>query len=177
VWRVIALFSSKCSQFEYYHLISQKLFEIEGKFKLQKCSACLFFFFKFDEKRARTPRWVDLLQNLKYNTKRIKKIKKQNWSKGRPAGHIFGREPSNDYFIKILFLEYYHLISQKLFEIEGKFKLQKCSACQDLQKVSQLKMCDNCVKSYSSWNAFFCWRTAFGYSNNQREATLLQNVK
>ena len=24
---------------------------------------------------------------------------------------------------------------------------------------------------------FFCWLTAFGYSNNQREATLLQNVK
>jgi hypothetical protein len=23
---------------------------------------------------------------------------------GRTAGHIFGREPSNDYFIKILFL-------------------------------------------------------------------------
>jgi hypothetical protein len=38
-------------------------------------------------------------------------------------------------------------------------------------------MCDNCVKSYSSWNAFFCWLAAFGYSNNQREATLLQNVK
>jgi hypothetical protein len=31
--------------------------------------------------------------------------------------------------------------------------------------------------SYSSWNAFFCWLAAFGYSNNQREATLLQNVK
>jgi hypothetical protein len=29
---------------------------------------------------------------------------------------------------------YFHLISQKLLEIEGKFKLQKCSACQDLQK-------------------------------------------
>ena len=41
----------------------------------------------------------------------------------------------------------------------------------------QLKMCDNCMKSYSCWNAFFCWLTAFGYSNNQREATLLQNVK
>jgi hypothetical protein len=26
------------------------------------------------------------------------------WSKGRTAGHIFGREPSNEYFIKILFL-------------------------------------------------------------------------
>jgi hypothetical protein len=25
-------------------------------------------------------------------------------NKGRTAGHIFGREPSNDYFIKILFL-------------------------------------------------------------------------
>jgi hypothetical protein len=31
--------------------------------------------------------------------------------------------------------------------------------------------------NYSSWNSFFCWLTAFGYSNNQREATLLQNVK
>jgi hypothetical protein len=27
-----------------------------------------------------------------------------SWSKGRTAGHIFGREPSNDYFIKMLFL-------------------------------------------------------------------------
>jgi hypothetical protein len=27
-----------------------------------------------------------------------------SWSKGRTAGHIFGREPSNDYFIKILLL-------------------------------------------------------------------------
>jgi hypothetical protein len=27
-----------------------------------------------------------------------------SWSKGRTAVHIFGREPSNDYFIKILFL-------------------------------------------------------------------------
>jgi hypothetical protein len=24
-----------------------------------------------------------------------------SWSEGRTAGHIFGREPSNDYFIKI----------------------------------------------------------------------------
>jgi hypothetical protein len=46
-------------------------------------------------------------------------------------------------------------MSQKLLEIEGRFKLQKCSACQDLQKI--LNMCDTCVKSYSSWNAFFCW--------------------
>ena len=30
--------------------------------------------------------------------------KKKNWSKRRTARHIFGREPSNDYFIKILFL-------------------------------------------------------------------------
>ena len=30
--------------------------------------------------------------------------KKKNWSQGRTARHIFGREPSNDYFIKILFL-------------------------------------------------------------------------
>jgi hypothetical protein len=30
---------------------------------------------------------------------------------------------------------------------------------------------------YSSWNAFFCGLTAFGCSNNQRETTLLHNVK
>ena len=77
------------------------------------------------KKRARTPRWVIifnsklqgmqistwctflqfklniyLLQFLKYNTKSIKIKKKID----RRAGHIFGREPSNDYFIKILFL-------------------------------------------------------------------------
>jgi hypothetical protein len=46
------------------------------------------------------------------------------------------------------------------------------------KKVPQLKMSDNYVKSYSSWNAFLLLTfTAFGYSNNQRETTLLQNVK
>ena len=45
------------------------------------------------------------------------------------------------------------------------------------KKVPQLKMSNNGVKSYSSRNAFFFTFTAFGYSNNQREATLLQNVK
>ena len=37
-------------------------------------------------------------------TRKVLKLKKKNWSKGRTAEHIFGREPSNDYFIKILFL-------------------------------------------------------------------------
>ena len=56
------------------------------------------------------------------------------------------------FFIKLKKKNYtFRLIFQKLLEIEGKFKLQKCSACRDLQKISpQLKMCDNCVKSYSS---------------------------
>jgi hypothetical protein len=37
----------------------------------------------------------------------------------------------------------------KLLEIEGKFKLQKCSACQDLQKIfPQLKMCDSCEELF-----------------------------
>jgi hypothetical protein len=31
-------------------------------------------------------------------------FERPSWSKGQTAGHIFGREPSNDYFIKILFL-------------------------------------------------------------------------
>ena len=57
----------------------------------------LIFFYKFDEKRARTPRWV-----IRFTSKL--QVKKKNWSKGRTARHIFGREPSNDYFIKILFL-------------------------------------------------------------------------
>ena len=57
----------------------------------------LIFFYKFDEKRARTPRWV-----IRFTFKL--QVKKKNWSQGRTARHIFGREPSNDYFIKILFL-------------------------------------------------------------------------
>ena len=36
-------------------------------------------------------------------TRKVLKLKK-NWLKGQTAGHIFGREPSNDYFINILFL-------------------------------------------------------------------------
>ena len=56
----------------------------------------LIFFHKFDEKRARTPRWV-----IRFTSKlQVKK----NWSKGRTARHIFGREPSNEYFINIFFL-------------------------------------------------------------------------
>ena len=34
-------------------------------------------------------------------TRKVLKFIKKNWSKGRTAEHIFGREPSNDYFIKI----------------------------------------------------------------------------
>jgi hypothetical protein len=45
---------------------------------------------------------------------------------------------------------------EKLTEIEGKFKLQKCSVVKIYKKFSQLKICDNCVKSYSSLNGFFC---------------------
>ena len=80
------------------------------------------------KKRARTPRWVIIfnsncrvgryrhgapfcnlnLTSISYSfwniTRKVLKLKKKNWSKGRTAGHIFGREPSNDYFIKILFL-------------------------------------------------------------------------
>ena len=37
---VIALFSSNFLNFNTFRLIFQKLLEIEGKFKLQKCSAC-----------------------------------------------------------------------------------------------------------------------------------------
>ena len=40
----------------------------------------------------------------------------------------------------------------------------------------QLKMCDNCEELFLL-KCIFCWLTAFGYSNNQTEATLLQNVK
>jgi hypothetical protein len=42
-----------------------------------------------------------------WSKRKALKLKKKNWSKGRTARHIF-----------------------------GKFKLQKCSACQDLQKIS-----------------------------------------
>ena len=55
------------------------------------------FLYKFDEKRARTPRWV-----IRFTSKL--QVKKKNLSQGQTARHIFGREPSDDYFIKILFL-------------------------------------------------------------------------
>ena len=62
--------------------------------KKNKCSLCHFY--KFDEKRARTPRWV-----IRFTSKlQVKKKLNEGWT----ARHIFGREPSNDYFIKILFL-------------------------------------------------------------------------
>ena len=62
--------------------------------KFNNCS--LRHFYKFDEKRARTPRWViGFTSKLQVN---------KNWSKSRTARHIFGREPFNDYFIKMLFL-------------------------------------------------------------------------
>jgi hypothetical protein len=66
------------------------------------------------KKRARTPRWVIIFTS--------------NCRVGRyrHGAHLF---------------YYYHLISQKLLEIEGKFKLQKCSACQDLQKISHSWKC------------------------------------
>jgi hypothetical protein len=56
----------------------------------------IFFFYKFDEKRARTPRWV-----IRFTSKL--QVKKKMDRRAKPP-HIFGREPSNDYFIKILFL-------------------------------------------------------------------------
>ena len=37
-------------------------------------------------------------------TRKVLKLKKKIDRRAEPAGHIFGREPSNDYFIKILFL-------------------------------------------------------------------------
>ena len=63
--------------------------------KNNNCS--LRHFYKFDEKRARTPRWV-----IRFTSKL--QVKKKIERMGRTARHIFGREPSNDYFINILFL-------------------------------------------------------------------------
>ena len=62
--------------------------------KINNCS--LRHFYKFDEKRARTPRWV-----IRFTSKL--QVKKKIDRRVEPP-HIFGREPSNDYFIKILFL-------------------------------------------------------------------------
>ena len=59
----------------------------------------------------------------------------------------------------------------KTIRDRGKVETAKMFSMSRSTKISlQLKMCDNCVKSYSSWNAFYCRLTAFGYSNNQREA-------
>jgi hypothetical protein len=54
----------------------------------------------------------------------------------------------------------------KTIRDRGKVETAKMfSMSRSTNNFPQLKMCDNCVKSYSSWNAFFCWLTAFGYSN------------
>jgi hypothetical protein len=57
--------------------------------------------------------------------------------------------------ILILFVLYFKNYKRSMLSLNCK----KCSACQDLQKVPQLKMSDNCVKSYSSWNTFYCWHS------------------
>ena len=54
------------------------------------------------------------------------------------------------------------------------FKLQKCSGCQDLQKSSTV---ENVREFFLLKCILLLTFTAFGYSNNQRETTLLQNVK
>ena len=45
------------------------------------------------------------------------------------------------------------------------------------KKVPQLKMSDNCEELFLLKSIFLLTFTAFGYSNNKREATSLQNVK
>jgi hypothetical protein len=58
------------------------------------------------------------------------------------------------------------------------FKLQKCSACQDLQKSSTVENVRQlCEELFLLKCILLLTFTAFGYSNNQRETTLLQNVK
>jgi hypothetical protein len=96
---------------------------------LQKCAPCRYlptlqFWSKYDyPSRSSCPFFHQIKKNI--NTFRlifhnlnltsisysswnitwnVLKFIKKNWSKGRTAKHIFGREPSNDYFIKILFL-------------------------------------------------------------------------
>ena len=57
--------------------------------------------------------------------------KKKNWSKGRTARHIFGREPSNDYYIKIFFLLSKWFQTKKIFRefpIGSYFKLSSAVA-------------------------------------------------
>jgi predicted hydrocarbon binding protein len=76
------------------------------------------------------------------------KNKKKKLSKGRTAGHIFGREPSNDYFIKIFFLlskwfqirrflwkfpiGSYVKLSSAVAAIEIDVEIAKCAPCRDL---------------------------------------------
>jgi hypothetical protein len=62
--------------------------------------------------------------------------------------------------------------------MDVKFKLQKCSACQDLQKSATVENVRQlCEELFLLKCILLLTFTAFGYSNNQRETTLLQNVK
>ena len=61
------------------------------------------------------------------------------------------------FFIKCSRFWYFHLISQKLLEIEGKFKLQKCSACRDLQKVPTVENVWQLCEELFLLKCIFCW--------------------
>jgi hypothetical protein len=45
-----------------------------------------------------------------------------SWSEGQTAGHIFGREPSNDYFIKNQFLISHFTINAYIFLVNKSFQ-------------------------------------------------------
>jgi hypothetical protein len=95
---VISLFSSNFLNFNTFRPLFQKLYETDGKLKLQTCSA-----------------YQDL-PTLKI------------WSKSDYSSCSYCLFFIKKNFILILFVLYF----KNYLEIDVKFKLQKCAACQDL---------------------------------------------
>jgi hypothetical protein len=120
---VISLFSSNYQHFNTFRPLFQKLLEINVKFKLfisnsfwnkgRKVLKC----WKFDEKREITPKWV-----TEFTSK------------------LHGRQILTcwtclQFKLNIYLLQHFitfRPLFQKLLEINVNFKLQTCSACQDL---------------------------------------------
>ena len=147
-------------------------------FLILKCTPCrdlptLQFWSKSDY-----PSWSSCPFFIKFKKKVKFKLQKIAACQDLPTLQFWSKShypfwSSCPFFIKMFSILILSSYISKTLEIEGKFKLQKCSACQDLQKKFPI------VKNVRQLcqGLFLLKCIFFGYSNNQKEATLLQNVK
>jgi hypothetical protein len=110
---VISLFSSNFQHFNTFPPLFQKLLEINVKFKLQTCLAC-----------------QDLLTILNLTF-----ISNSFWNKVRKVLKCWKFDEKREITPKWVNFQHFNTfrpLFQKLLEINVKFKLQTCPACQDL---------------------------------------------